>query len=61
MQMLGFTHAAKSMYFGADMPFKFLEKKHGVGPDFLTKVSVCSVINVFGYNTLLNLNCLVVI
>lgn len=37
MQMLGFTHAAKSMYFGADMPFKFLGKKHGVGAGFFNE------------------------
>lgn len=37
MQMVGFTHAAKSMYFGADMPFKFLNKKHGVGAGFFNE------------------------
>lgn len=37
MQMAGFTHAPKSMYFGADMPFKFLGKKHGVGAGFFNE------------------------
>ena len=30
-QLMGFTNAPKSMYFGADMPFNFLGSKHGVG------------------------------
>lgn len=30
-QLAGFTNAPKSMFFGADMPFSFLGKKHGVG------------------------------
>lgn len=30
-QLVGFTNAPKSMYFGADMPFNFLGAKHGVG------------------------------
>lgn len=30
-QLMGFINAPKSMYFGADMPFKFLGSKHGVG------------------------------
>lgn len=30
-QLSGFTNAPKSMYFAADMPFKFLGVKHGVG------------------------------
>lgn len=30
-QLMGFTNAPKSMYFGADMPFKFLGKKQGIG------------------------------
>ena len=37
MQLVGFTHAPKSMYFGADMPFKFLNKKHGVGAGFFNE------------------------
>lgn len=37
MQLLGFTNAPKSMYFGADMPFKFLNKKHGVGIGFFNE------------------------
>lgn len=37
MQLLGFTNAPKSMYFGADMPFKFLNKKHGVGLGFFNE------------------------
>lgn len=34
MQLLGFKRAPKSMYFGLDMPFAFLNKKHGVGLSF---------------------------
>lgn len=37
MQMAGYTRAPKSMYFGADMPFKFLNKKHGVGAGFFNE------------------------
>lgn len=37
MQLMGFTRAPKSMYFGADMPFKFLNKKHGVGVGFFNE------------------------
>lgn len=37
MQLLGFTNAPKSMFFGADMPFKFLNKKHGVGIGFFNE------------------------
>lgn len=37
MQLLGFTNAPKSMYFGADMPFKFLNKRHGVGIGFFNE------------------------
>ena len=37
MQLAGFTNAPKSRYFGADMPFKFLNKKHGVGIGFFNE------------------------
>lgn len=37
MQLLGFTNAPRSMYFGADMPFSFLNKKHGVGLGFFNE------------------------
>ena len=37
MQMAGFTHAPKSMYFGADMALKFLGMKHGVGAGFFNE------------------------
>jgi len=37
MQLLGFTNAPKSMAFGADMPFRFLKKKHGVGAGFFNE------------------------
>lgn len=37
MQLVGFTNAPKSMYFGADMPFKFLNKRHGVGIGFFNE------------------------
>lgn len=37
MQMMGFKNAPKSMYFGADMPFKFLNRKHGVGVGFFNE------------------------
>lgn len=37
MQLLGFANAPKSMYFGADMPFKFLNKRHGVGVGFFNE------------------------
>lgn len=37
MQMSGFTHAPKSMYFGADMALKFLGMKHGVGAGFFNE------------------------
>lgn len=30
-QLMGFTNAPKTMFFGADMPLSFLGKKHGVG------------------------------
>lgn len=36
-QLMGFTNAPKSMYFGADMPFKFVEKKFGVGAGFFNE------------------------
>ena len=31
MQLMGFTHAPRVMYFGADMPFTLFNKQHGVG------------------------------
>ncbi|MEG1839130.1 MAG: PorP/SprF family type IX secretion system membrane protein [Bacteroidaceae bacterium] len=37
MQLLGFTNAPQSMYFGADMPFKLFGKKQGVGIGFLNE------------------------
>lgn len=36
-QLVGFTNAPKSMYFSADMPFKFLGMKHGVGVNFFNE------------------------
>lgn len=35
MQMMGFTHAPRTMYFGADMPFSLFNKKHGAGVGFM--------------------------
>ena len=37
MQLLGFKRAPKSMYFGADMPFSFMDKKHGAGILFFSE------------------------
>ena len=37
MQMMNFTHAPRSMYFGADMPFSLFNKKHGVGAGFFNE------------------------
>lgn len=37
MQLLGFKRAPKSMYFGMDMPFMFLNKKHGAGLSFFNE------------------------
>ena len=34
MQMVGFTRAPRTMYFGADMPFSLFNKKHGAGAGF---------------------------
>lgn len=34
MQLSSFTHAPKTMYFGADMPFSLFNKKQGVGIGF---------------------------
>lgn len=35
MQLMGFTNAPKTIYFGADLPFSFLNRKHGGGIGFL--------------------------
>lgn len=35
MQMMGFTHSPRTMYFGADMPFSLFDKKHGAGAGFM--------------------------
>lgn len=37
LQLAGFTNAPKTMYFGADMPLKFLNQKHGVGVGFMNE------------------------
>ena len=36
MQMMGFTHSPRTMYFGADMPFSLFNKKHGAGAGFFS-------------------------
>lgn len=36
MQMMGFTHAPRTMFFGADMPFSLLNKQHGAGAGFFS-------------------------
>ena len=50
MQLMGFTHAPRVMYFGADMPFSLFNKQHGVGVGFFNE-AICSVTSVFGDNT----------
>ena len=47
MQMMGFTHSPRTMYFGADMPFSLFNKKHGAGAGFFAT-------SVFGCNILIN-------
>ena len=37
MQLMGFTHAPRVMYFGADMPFTLFNKQHGVGVGFFNE------------------------
>lgn len=37
MQLMNFTHAPRSMYFGADMPFSLFNKKHGAGVGFFNE------------------------
>ena len=37
MQLMGFTHAPRVMYFGADMPFFLFNKQHGVGVGFFNE------------------------
>ena len=37
MQLMGFTHAPRVMYFGADMPFSLFNKQHGVGVGFFNE------------------------
>lgn len=37
MQLMGFTHAPRVMYFGADMPFSLFSKQHGVGVGFFNE------------------------
>lgn len=37
MQLMNFAHAPRSMYFGADMPFTLLNKKHGAGAGFFNE------------------------
>ena len=36
MQMMGFTRAPRTMFFGADMPFSLFNKKHGAGAGFFS-------------------------
>ena len=40
MQMMGFTHSPRTMYFGADMPFSLFNKKMEQERDFLVMRSV---------------------
>lgn len=48
MQLMGFTHAPRVMYFGADMPFTLFNKPQGAGVGFSMKPSVCSATSVSG-------------
>ena len=49
MQLMGFTHAPRVMYFGADMPFSL--NSMALELDSSMKPSDCSATSVFGDNT----------
>ena len=56
MQMMGFTRAPRTMFFGADMPFSLFNKKHGAGAGFSAMLSDCFAISAPGCNILINIS-----